>query len=486
MAARLAAAIAVALAAGVIGACAKPEATKPVIDIPASWPNVSITERSLAERPWGEIFRSQEIDALIREALVNNSDLRVAADRVELARAQFGLTRSALYPFLDASAAYTRQRQPGLDPNDNVVLESASLVLAVPTWEIDLWGRVRSATEATRRDLLASEEDRKGLYTSIVAQVANGYVRLLELDAQLEIARETGVTRRESLRLIDARLRGGVASRLELNDQITLVAGADQTIAALERLRAQTENALAILVGRNPGPIARAQRLAEYPLPPELPAGLPSALLTRRFDIRAAEESLRASDANVDAARLAFFPAVSLTGLVGLASPALRDLFDSGRYAWSISPAITLPIFNAGRLQSNVEAAQAQQRIAVERYRFAIRNAFGEVSDALVEYERRGEERAALATSVGANRERLRLSELRYRAGVAAYFEVLDSSRQLFDAELTLVNATVAQYRAVIELYRALGGGYDPAVDIPPPDFPATPFAPSGVRASGQ
>ena len=180
------------------------------------------------------------------------------------------------------------------------------------------------------------------------------------------------------------------------------------------------------------------------------------------------------------------FPAVSLTGLVGLASPALRDLFDSGRYAWSISPAITLPIFNAGRLQSNVEAAQAQQRIAVERYRFAIRNAFGEVSDALVEYERRGEERAALATSVGANRERLRLSELRYRAGVAAYFEVLDSSRQLFDAELALVNATVAQYRAVIELYRALGGGYDPAVDIPPPDFPATPFAPSGVRASGQ
>ena len=193
------AAIAVVLAAGLFTACAKPEATKPVVDVPASWANVSITEQSLAERPWGEIFRAPDIDALIREALVNNSDLRIAADRVELARAQFGLTRSALYPFLDASAAYTRQRLPGLDPNDNVVSESASLVLAVPTWEIDLWGRVRSATEATRRDLLASEEDRKALYTSIVAQVANGYLRLLELDAQLEICprdrRDTGASR---------------------------------------------------------------------------------------------------------------------------------------------------------------------------------------------------------------------------------------------------------------------------------------------------
>jgi outer membrane protein, multidrug efflux system len=472
-------------AVGLSAACAKPETTKPVLEIPASWPNVSITEQSLAERPWGQIFRAPDVDALIREALVNNTDLRIAADRVELARAQFGITRSALFPALDGSGAYTRQRLPGLNPNENSVSESASLVLSVPTWEIDLWGRVRSATEAARRDLLASEEARKSLYTSIVSQVANGYLRLLELDAQLDLSRDTLGTRRESQRLIDARLRGGVASRLELNDAISLVAGAEQTIASLERVRSQTENALAILVGRNPGSIVRTVRLAQYALPPELPAGLPSALLTRRFDIRAAEESLRASDANVDAARLAFFPAVTLTGLVGLASPALRDLFDSGRYAWSISPAVTLPIFNAGRLQSNLEATQAQQRIAVEQYRFAVRNAFGEVSNALVDYERLGEERAALATSVAANRERLRLSELRYRAGVAAYFEVLDSSRQLFDAELALLNSTASQYRAVIELYRALGGGYDPEVDLPPPGVPANPLAPPGVRASG-
>ena len=314
--------------------------------------------------------------------------------------------------------------------------ESASLFLAVPTWEIDPWGRVRSATESARRELLASEEDRKALYTSILAQVVNGYLRLLELDAQLEISRETLATRRESQRLIDARLRGGVASE----------ARAQRCDFAGRRRRAsdRVARALALADGkrtRDPGRSQSGPDQADHAARPvraaaELPAGMPSVPLTRRFDIRAAEETLRASDASVDAARLAFFPAVTLTGLAGLASPALRDLFDSGRYAWSVSPAITLPIFNAGRLQSNLEATIAQQRIAVERYRFTVRNAFGEVSNALVDYERYGEERAALTSSVNANRERLRLSQLRYRAGVAAYFEVLDSSRQLFDAEL--------------------------------------------------
>jgi multidrug efflux system outer membrane protein len=202
---------------------------------------------------------------------------------------------------------------------------------------------------------------------------------------------------------------------------------------------------------------------------------MPSALLERRYDIRSAEQGLRGSDANVEAARLAFFPAITLTGLLGFASPALRDLFDGGRYAWSISPAVSVPIFNAGRLQSNLEAALTQQRIAIENYRLSIRSAFREVSDALVAYERLGEERIALASSVDANRERLRLSNLRYRGGVAAYFEVLDSSRQLFDAELELVNVTAEQYRAVIELYRALGGGYDPDADSPRPGLPTRP-----------
>jgi multidrug efflux system outer membrane protein len=472
------------VAALAMNGCALPEPSRPDVAVPAAWPNVSITEQTLADRPWGEVFRSPEVTALVREAIAGNSNLAIAADRVELARAQFGLARSAIFPELVGSFGVTRQRQPGLAPDDNVVSESASLVLAVPTWEIDLWGRVRSATEAARRDLLAAEENRKALFTSLVAEVALGYLRLLEFDAQIAIARETASSRRESLRLVEARFRGGVASRLEVNDATTLVAGADRSIAQLERARSQTENALSILLGRNPGPIPRSQRLASYALPPELPAGLPSMLLVRRFDVRGAEQALYAADANIQAARLAFFPAISLSGLLGFASPALRDLFDSGRYAWSVSPAITLPIFNAGRLQSNVEAAQAQQRIALESYKASIRTAFAEVSDALVAYERFGEERSALAVSVDANRERVRLSTLRYRAGVASYFEVLDASRQLFDAELQLVNVTSDQYRSIVQLYRALGGGYDPAVDVPPAGLPSGPLAPPGTRAA--
>ena len=353
--------------------------------------------------------------------------------------------------------------------------ESASLGLAVPTWEIDLWGRVRAATEAARRQLVASEDTRRALYTSVVAQVASGYLELLSLDAQIVTSRQTAATRREALRLIDLRYRGGVASRLELNDQISLVAGADRVIAGLERQRTLTENALSALVGRNPGSIARERQLSDLALPVELPAGLPSVLLVRRFDILAAEETLYGAEANVDAARKAFFPTITLTGIVGFASPALRDLFDSGRYAWSASPSIGLPIFNAGRLTSDLEGAQAQQRIAVEQYKRAIRSAFREVEDALSSYQRLTEERAALTDAVNANRERLRLSELRYRSGVAAYFEVLDSSRQLFDSELALIQVTAGQYQSVIQLYQALGGGYDPASAAP--ELPATPYS---------
>jgi multidrug efflux system outer membrane protein len=469
--------VALAVAAALLAtACATPEPSLPTTPVPDGWRSPAKTADSLAERPWGKVFEGRELDALIQEALVNNSDLRIAADRVELARAQFGFQRSFLFPAVGVSATGTRQRGPVPGSTDNAVSESASLGLAVPTWEIDLWGRVRSATEASRRDLLATEDTRRALYTAIIAQVASGYLELLSLDAQLAASRRTAATRREALRLIELRYKGGVASRLELNDQISLVAGADRAIASLERARSLAENSLSTLVGRNPGPIARERQLADLALPAELPAGLPSAVLIRRFDILAAEQTLYGADANIDAARKAFFPTITLTGIVGFASPALRDLFDSGRYAWSASPGIGLPIFNAGRLTSNLEAAQAQQRIAVEQYKRTIRNAFREVEDALASYQRLTEERKALTDAVNANRERLRLSELRYKAGVAAYFEVLDSSRQLFDSELSLIQITAAQYQTVIQLYQALGGGYDPSTATAP-SLPETPYS---------
>lgn len=460
-----------------LAACATPEPKRPEVVVPSGWKWPSTSETSLGAMPWGEVFQSKELDALIDEALVNNSDLRIAADRVEVARAEFGFQRSFLFPAVGGQASYLRQRVPG-PGESNVFAEASTLGLAVPTWEIDLWGRLRSATEASRRQLLAREDVRRAVYTSLVAQVATGYLSLLDLDTQIEVASRTAASRRESLRLIDLRYRAGVASRLDINDQISLVAQAERAIANLERLRTASENALSTLIGRNPGPIARERKLPEHELPPALPAGLPSTLLARRYDILAAEETLYSADANIDAARKAFFPTISLTAFVGVASPALRDLFDSGRYAWSASPSLLQPIFNAGRLQSNLEGAQANQRIAVEEYKRAIRNAFREVEDGLSAYQRINEERLALAASVNANRERVRLSDLRYKAGVAAYFEVLDASRQLFDAELALIQATSAQYRTVILLYQALGGGFDAAAASESMPMPSGPYSP--------
>ena len=476
---RVALALVAALA---LAGCETAPPTKPAADVPQGWRETAITASSLAERPWGELFRAEELDALIREALAANSDLRIAAERVELARAQFGIQRSALFPDLSGQFGVDRQRFPAGGADENVVSESALLGLALSPWEIDLWGRVRAATESARRQLLSSEEVRLAAQASIVAQVASLYVRLLTSDEQLLIARETAVTRRESLRLIDARFRGGVASKLEVQDATSLVAQAEQSIAELERLRTRSENALSVLVGRNPGAIRRERSLREFALPDQLPAGVPSDLLLRRPDLRAAEQSLAAQDANVEAARKAFFPVISLTGIVGFASPALRDLFDGGRYAWQVSPAVTIPIFNAGRLQSNLEGAQASQRIAVEQYKQVVRVAFREVDDALADYRRYGEQRVALSVSVGANRERLRLSQLRYRGGVAAYFEVLDSSRQLFDSQLQHVQALGAQYVSIVELYRALGGGYEPQSS--PTDLPPAPHSPRRSSAA--
>jgi multidrug efflux system outer membrane protein len=462
--------------AALLLACAAPGTPeKPSVEVPQAWRMPATVSFAMADLPWGEVFRVGELEALIREALVANSDLAIAVQRVELARAQFGIQRSLLYPQVGATFSYDRQRLPVAGFDENKVYESALLGLTLSTWEIDVWGRLRAASESARRQLLASDETRLAVRTLLVADVSSFYLRLLEFDAQLDISERTAVTRRESLRLVDLRYRGGVASKLEVQDATTLVAQADQTIAEIQRARSRTENALSILVGRLPGPIVRQRKLEEFVTPAQLPAGMPSELLQRRPDLRSAEQALYAADADIEAARLAFYPAITLTGLLGFASPALRDLFDGGRYAWQVAPAVALPIFTAGRLQSNLEATQAQREIALERYKASVRDAFREVNDALSDYQRYSEERAALASAVGANRERLRLSELRYRGGVASYFEVLDSSRQLFQTELQLVQALRGQYASVIELYRALGGNFEASV---PADLPAGPTSP--------
>jgi multidrug efflux system outer membrane protein len=454
--------VAAALALCIAG-CMTPEFKRPVVDLPTAWRIDSTTNESLAERPWGELFRTAELQALINTALTENSDLRIAAARVELVRAQYGLQRSNLFPTVAADAGYDRTRQPSAaSAVENRSSEIHSFGLAIPSWEIDIWGRVRSLNEAAYRNFIASEENRRALQTSLIAQVALTYLDLMSLDAQLETARQTAKTRTDSLRLVKLRFTNGVVSAVDLHQAESLLAGAEATIFDLERRLAQTENALSVLTGRNPGPVIRQSRLSDFNLLPQLPAGLPSQLIERRPDVRAAENTLAASEANVDAARKAYLPTISLTAFLGFISPEGSTLFDSNRRASSVNPAVTLPIFTAGRLESNVDAARAQQSIALEQYRQSIQVALREVEDALVGYQRLREQRDSQQRVADAERKRLRLTQSRYRGGVSSYFEVLDAERQSFSADLSLLQTTRDVYASVVQLYRALGGGWTP------------------------
>lgn len=434
------------------GASATPE-------VPAQWRTPAVTASSMAEQDWRGVFRGPELTALIDEALRANGDLRIATARVAEARARYGVQESQRWPTLGLTAQYQRQRQPGAGP-DNLDSEIGSLGLALPAWEIDLWGRLRDLSEAARQNLLATEETQNAVQISLIAQVALAYIDLLELDAEAQVAAATIKTRQQSLHMVELRFKAGVVAGVDLQQARTSLATAEQALSDIERRRSSTENALAVLVGRNPGAVARAVRLADFTLPQTLAAGLPSSLLARRPDLRAAEHALALSEANVEAARKAFFPSISLTGFLGVVSPELAALFDGGREAWSVAPAVTLPIFTAGRLGANLAAVRAGQEIAATSYRQAVRNAFLEVENTLVAYQRLREQRLAIDRVVAADRERLRLVELRYQNGVSSYFEVLDSQRQLFASELSQVRTTSQTYAAVVQLYRALGGGW--------------------------
>jgi len=452
------------VALALLAACsAIPTDLEKSANAPADWREAAVTSSALSDRPWGELFRSSDLDALVREALASNSDLLVAVQRVRIAQAQYGVTRSYLFPSFGAQFDYLKGRQPaGSLPPPNVTVESGSLGFFIPTWEIDLFGRLQAATEAQRRLYLASEDTQWAVYVSLIGAVSRGYLRLLDLDNQALVARQQVEARRESLRVVTARHKAGVSAGSDLRQAESNLAQAEAALAEIEKQRTRAENALAVLVGRNPGPIQRQSSAPAIELPPLLPAGLPSQLLARRPDVLAAEETLRASEANVEAARRAYFPTISLTAFLGYASPALSGLFDDGRSAWTAAPSVTAPIFTWGRLSSNVDAARAQQAIAVEQYRLTVRTAFKEVDDALVAYRRNIEQRAALERAVRANRERARLAELRYRNGVTIYLEVLIAQQDVFESELRLSGAARDVYEAVVDLYVALGGGWQP------------------------
>jgi outer membrane protein, multidrug efflux system len=424
---------------------------------------------SLADLKWFEVFRDERLQELIRTALVQNYDLRVAVARVDAARANLGVTRSAMFPTITASADITKQRFSSngqfplsVIPGDAGGLESTfgSALLNLLSFEVDIWGRLRRATEASRAELLSAVENRKAVVTTLVSDVSTAYFNLIELDTELEIARRTLASRQDSLRLIRLRQQGGVATMLDVRQGEQLVYSAAETIPDIERQIEQTEDQISLLLGKNPAGVTRGLSLIAQEQPPAVPPGLPSSLLERRPDIRVAEQNLAAANADIGVAKAAYFPKISLTGFIGGQSSQLDSLFSGPSRAWSFVPQVTQPLFTGGQLKSNVKLAEANRQIALVQYEQAIQTAFQEVSDALIQQRRVREIRVQQELLVNTLRDRSRLAYLRYRGGVDTLLNALDADRDLFSAELNLAQTRRNELLALVQLYKALGGGW--------------------------
>jgi len=420
---------------------------------------------SIGDVKWFEVFKDEELQKLVRTAMQQNYDLRAAVARINAERANLGLARSNQFPQIEASADFTTSRSSRNGPASAAGTGARNrsfgeVLLNLLSFEIDIWGRLRQETKAARAELRASEEDRKAVMTTVVSDVATGYFSLLELDNELDIAKRTLATREDSLRLINLRQQGGVATMLDVRLAEELVYQASQTIPGTEAKIEQTENQVSLLLGNNPGPIPRGQSLTQQQELPAVPAGLPSSLLERRPDIRAAENNLEAQHALVYAAKAAYFPRISLTGVLGFQSNQLSNLFTGPSSAWSFVPQISQPIFTAGRLKSNVKFARAQQELALVQYQQTIQTAFREVSDALVQYRKVKEIRTQQELLVTTLRDRSRLAYLRYQGGVDTLLNALDADRDLFNAELSLTQTRRNELLSLVQLYKALGGGW--------------------------
>ncbi len=421
--------------------------------------------QTLADLKWFELFKDEKLQQLINEALANNYDLREAVARIDAARANLGITRSEQFPTIVASGDVINQRQSRsstFDLPEPVKRDRSfgSFLLNLLTFEIDIWGRLRKQTAAARADLLATEEARRAIITTLISDVATAYFTLRELDFELEISRRTLVSREESLRLIRLRQQRGVATMLEVRQAEELVYDATEVIPALEQGVAQTENFLSFLTGKNPSAVERGLSLTDHPIPPTVPAGLPSDLIERRPDIRAAENSLIAANARIAVARAEFFPRISLTSFLGYESGQLTSLFSASRNVWTLAGQVTQPIFTGGRLRSNVRFTEAQRDLLLTDYQRTIQGAFREVSDSLIAHQKVREVRTQRALLVETLRDRSRLSYLRYTGGVATLLDALDADRELFDAERSLAIARRDELLSVVQLYKALGGGW--------------------------
>jgi multidrug efflux system outer membrane protein len=421
--------------------------------------------QSIGDLKWFEVFKDEQLQELIRTALIQNYDLRDAVARVDAARANLGITEADQYPNLgvgsDITAAEQSRRGQFTIPRGTSRERTFTTVfLNLFTFEIDIWGRLRRATESAWAQLLASDWNRKTVITTLISDVATAYFNLLELDMELAISKNTLATREESLRLIKLQQQGGVATLLDVRQGEQLVYSAAESIPNAERQIEQTENQISLLLGRNPGSVTRSRLLTEQQTPPEVPAGLPSSLLDRRPDIQAAEQILIAANANIGVAKAAYFPQITLTGEFGFQSTALSNLFSGSRRLWSFVPQLTYPIFDAGRTRFGVESAEAEQRSALAQYEKAIQTGFRDVSDALIQYQKVREVRAQRALLVTALLDRKRLAYMRYQGGVDTLLNALDADRDLFNAELSLAQARLDELLSLVQLYKALGGGW--------------------------
>jgi multidrug efflux system outer membrane protein len=452
------------LASGLLTGCmVGPKYHRPAVQTPAyrdlaNNPQLQAQAASYADLPWWEVFQDPKLQELIRTALKQNYDLQIATERINAARAQLVVTRSSLFPQVGANANFTGGKDSTSQSKFNFLTLTGDAA-----FQLDFFGRLRRADEAARAQLLATEDARQVVILTLVSDVASDYFTLLQLDLQLRITNETVNTQTDSVKLTNLRLDHGVATKLDVLQAQEVLDTANAEVPDLERQIAQEENAIRILLGDYPQDVARGLPLVEQTLPPEVPPGLPSSILERRPDIREAEQNLVAANAEIGVAKAQFFPQISLTGSGGGAfgrSSIFSRLMSSQIGIWSYGGQVSQPIFTGGALRGNLHLAESQHRQALIGYQQAIERAFGDVSDALIGYEKFHQVRVRQQESVADLQESVRLSNLRYKGGTTTYLEVLDGQRSLFAAELTLAQARGNEYQSLVQLYRSLGGGW--------------------------
>jgi len=447
----------------VSGCMMGPNYQRPDVDTPQTWRFEDKEAKDVANTAWWKQFNDPVLNELITISLQENKDVKIAAAVIEEFMGRYGVVRAPLYPQIGAGAIAGRDRatEEGPAPMSSAVENPANnyQVFLNVSWEIDLWGKLRRATEAARADLLSTEEARRTIILSLVTSVAGAYINLRDLDKQLEIAKQTAKAREDSYKLFKLRFEGGVISELELSQVKSEYEAALAAIPLLEKTIIQQENTLSVLLGRNPGAIQRGKTVDDLVLPC-IPAGLPSDLLVNRPDIRQAEQNLISANAQIGVARAQYFPTISLTGLFGWASTDLSDLFSGPAKTWSWAVPVAAPIFTGGAISGQVKAAEAIQHQTLVRYQQVIQNAFRETEDSLVDQRKTKEQLQTLKQQVGSLTDYAQIARLRYDNGYTSYIEVLDAERSLFNAQLTYAQTQGVLFQAMINLYKAIGGGW--------------------------